>query len=116
MTVTAGLQSASPPATSSHPIFIQAGSRAPSVTGSQAAPPAQVHRAAGSGSRSSATDVLHAVPDTDTTRSAVCGARIRTPKASWDMSSPRSCPDCVAALTPPLPAGAYSTADPVSVA
>ena len=41
---------------------------------------------------------LHAVPTSDTTRSAVCGARILRATTSWTGAAHDSCPDCVAAL------------------
>jgi hypothetical protein len=44
--------------------------------------------------------LLHAVPERDTTRSAVCGARVKAPRLPWDPARQHSCPQCAVLLLP----------------
>ena len=52
--------------------------------------------AAGTAQRSGTpSELVHAVPVCDTTRTAACGARVRrNPGAQWDPNGPTTCPDC----------------------
>lgn len=53
-----------------------------------------------------AAEVLHAVLTSGTTRSGVCGTRVRrTSHAQWDIDHPTACPDCAGALGRTAPAG-----------
>ena len=54
------------------------------------------YQAARAAQRSSApSELVHAVPAWDTTRTAACGARVRrTPGVRWDPRGPTACPDC----------------------
>ena len=48
------------------------------------------------------SELVHAVPACDTTRTAACGARVRrTPGVRWNPNGPTACPDC--AQTAPYP-------------
>ena len=62
-------------------------------------PASALGAARGGGRRGPRDGLLHAVPACDTTRSAVCGARVWPADAAWDASAPGCCPDCIAALT-----------------
>ena len=54
------------------------------------------YQAARAAQRSGApSELVHAVPARDTTRTAACGARVRrTPGVWWDANGPTACPDC----------------------
>ena len=52
----------------------------------------------GGGRRRAADGLVHAVPASDTTRSAVCGARTWLATTPWTGAAPDSCPDCAAAV------------------
>ena len=54
--------------------------------------------ARGGGRRGAPDGLVHAVPTSDTTRSAVCGAQTRPATSSWTGAAPSSCPDCAAAV------------------
>jgi hypothetical protein len=41
---------------------------------------------------------LHAVPRTDRTRTALCGARVGGPGRPWGDTRPGTCPDCAGLL------------------
>lgn len=41
---------------------------------------------------------VHAVPATDTTRSALCGSPVRRALSAWDGRHPAACPDCTEVL------------------
>lgn len=75
----------------------------------------------GGGRRGALDQLLHAVPPGDTTRSAICGARVRSPRQTWTPEDPASCPDCVKAMRPaavatvhtfPTPQGAGAFSQP----
>ena len=59
----------------------------------------------GGGRRSTPDDLVHAVPRSDTTRSAVCGARTWQVVTAWTGTSPADCPDCAAAVSASSPGG-----------
>ncbi|MBW3640413.1 MAG: STAS domain-containing protein [Actinobacteria bacterium] len=50
------------------------------------------------GRRGAPDGLVHAVPISDTTRSAVCGARTWPATTSWTGAAPGTCPDCAAAV------------------
>ena len=62
------------------------------------APTDALGAARGGGRRGPHDALVHAVPATDTTRSAVCGARVWPADAAWDPAASGCCPDCVAEL------------------
>ena len=59
----------------------------------------------GGGRRGAPDNLLHAVPTSDTTRSALCGAQTRPATTPWTGAGAGSCPDCAAAVAGSLAAG-----------
>ena len=60
--------------------------------------PSDYLTARGGGRRGAPDRLVHAVPVSDTTRSAVCGARTWPATTSWTGAAPDSCRDCAAAV------------------
>ena len=59
----------------------------------------------GGGRRGAPDNLVHAVPTSDTTRSALCGAQTRPTTTPWTGAGAGSCPDCAAAVAGSLAAG-----------